>query len=64
MQLACAQVQYILKQMIRFTDELHIAVFDAIVYHFDIVASTVNPNISRASIAIHFGRNGCEDRLN
>ncbi|MNE46154.1 hypothetical protein D3C80_1404770 [compost metagenome] len=63
MQFIGVQTQYILQQLIRFTDKLHVAVFDAVVNHFDIVSGTVFTDISRARIAIHLGRNGCQDRL-
>ncbi|MNJ69023.1 hypothetical protein D3C77_653280 [compost metagenome] len=42
--------------MIGFANKLHITVFNAVVYHFDIVACAIFPDIGRARITVYLGR--------
>ena len=50
----------IFEQEIRFCNELHIRIFDAVVYHLDIVTRTVRTHIGTAGNAV---RRTCCDRL-
>ncbi|MNC56699.1 hypothetical protein D3C75_1063170 [compost metagenome] len=63
MQLSGIQAEDILQQLIGFANELHVAVFNAVVHHFDIVSCTVFSDVGRARVPVHFCRNGCQDRF-
>ncbi len=59
------QVQTAFQQGIGFSNQLHIAIFDAVVNHLHVMACTVSANIGHARLAIF--RNGCDfgqDRRN
>ncbi|MNN35032.1 hypothetical protein D3C81_1488690 [compost metagenome] len=58
------KVQRIFQQMISFTDQLHVTIFDAVVYHFHIVSGTVRSDICTTRVTVHFGRNRRKDRFN
>ena len=50
--------------MIGFADELHVAVFDAVVHHLDVMAGPFGPDPVAARGAVgHLGGDGLEDRL-
>ncbi|SPY01538.1 Uncharacterised protein [Neisseria meningitidis] len=59
------QAQTVFHELVRFANQLHVAVFDAIVHHFDEVARTVAANPVAARLALRrFGGDGLENRFN
>ena len=46
-----------------FGDQLHVAVFDAVVDHLDVVTRTTWPDVRNARSVLGFGRDGFEHRL-
>ena len=56
--------QALFHQVVGFGDELHVAVFDAIVDHFDEVAGAVLAHpVAAGGAVVHFGGDGLEDGL-
>ena len=56
----------VFEQEIRFADQLHVAIFDAVVHHFHVVTGTAWPNpfaTRNVIIRSNFGGNGLKDRL-
>ncbi len=51
------------EDVVGLADELHIAVLDAVVDHFHVVARTAGTDVGDAGLAIDFGGNGFEDGL-
>ena len=57
-----AQTQAVFHELVRFANQLHIAVFDAVVHHFDEMACAVAADPVAAGFALRgFGGNGLED---
>ena len=50
--------------MVRFANELHVAVLDAVVHHFHVMAGAVRSDIGAAGLAVYLRGNGGEDRFN
>ena len=64
MHFVMAQPQQLLHQLISFANQLHIAVFDAIVDHLHEMARSVLAHpVTAGSPILHLGANGLEDRL-
>ncbi|MNE76990.1 hypothetical protein D3C80_1732690 [compost metagenome] len=64
MQFLSVHAKNIFKQLVSFTDQLHVAVFDTVMHHFYIMTGTVWSDICTAWIAIYFSRNCCENGFN
>ena len=64
MDLPRAHTEQFFHDLIGFTNELHIAVLDAVVHHLDEMTGAVlsHPITARSPI-LHFGSNGLKDRL-
>ena len=59
------QAQTVFHELVGFANQLHVAVFDAVVHHFDEVACTVTADPVAARLALRrFGGDGLENRLN
>ncbi len=52
-----------LENVVGLADELHVAVFDAVVDHLHVVTGTAGADVDDAGLAIHLGGDGFEDRL-
>ena len=58
------QAQTVFHELVRFANQLHITVFDAVVHHFDEMACAVAADPVAAGFALRgFGGNGLEDRF-
>ena len=58
------QAQTVFHELVRFANQLHVAVFDAVVHHFDEVARTVTADPVAARFALRrFGGDGLENRF-
>ena len=58
------QTQTVFHELVRFANQLHVAVFDTIVHHFDEVARTVAADPVAARLALRrFGGDGLENRF-
>src|SRR5439155_3268649 len=56
--------QAVLQDVVSLADDLHVAVFDAVVDHLDVMAGAVFANpIAAGRSVVHFGRDGLEDRF-
>ena len=53
----------VLEDVVGFADELHIAVFDAVVDHLHVVTSAAGTDVDDARLAVDFGCDALEDRL-
>ena len=51
------------EDVVGLADELHVAVFDAVVDHLHVVAGTAGADVDDAGLAIDLGGDGFEDRL-
>ncbi|MNJ66778.1 hypothetical protein D3C77_628850 [compost metagenome] len=63
MQFFSINTKNIFKQLISFTNQLHVSVFNTIMNHFDIMTSTVWSDICTAWITVYFCRNCSENRF-
>ncbi|MNN01267.1 hypothetical protein D3C81_1138780 [compost metagenome] len=50
--------------MVGFANQLHIAIFDAVMHHFHVMSGSVRTNICTARIAVHFCGNCRQNRFN
>ncbi|MNV41938.1 hypothetical protein D3C71_1335920 [compost metagenome] len=64
MQFFFIQTDNILKKLVGFADQLHIAVLDAVVDHLHIVARSVRSDICTAGFSVNLGRNSSQNWLN
>ena len=55
--------QRVAHQLVCLADQLHIAILDAVVHHFNKVTRAVLPHIIAAGLAIHMGANGLKNIL-
>src|SRR6266567_3208592 len=55
----------VLEDCISFTNQLYVAVLDAVVHHFNVMAGAIRSHVSATRFAIHlrgnFAENGCDD---
>ncbi|MPM72289.1 hypothetical protein SDC9_119262 [bioreactor metagenome] len=64
MHLRRAQAEHVLHQTVGFADHLHVAVFDAVVHHFYIMARAVGADPFAAGAAVlDLGADGLKNRL-
>jgi hypothetical protein len=60
-QLGVAQTQAALEQVVGLSNQLHVAILDAVVHHLDVVPGAAWANVDHARLAIDLGGNGLED---
>ena len=63
MQLRRREATGAVQDVVGFGDELHVTVLDAVVHHLDVVAGATRADVGDARLAVHFGRDGGENRL-
>ena len=54
----------LLHDLVGFTDNLHVTIFDSVVYHFDKVTGTIFANPVTAGLTTHFCSNCLENSFN
>ena len=64
-ELRCLHLQNVFHDCVRLADQLNVAVLDAVVDHFDVMARAIRPHVSATRFAIYLrsdlAKNGCDD---
>ena len=64
MHLRCFHAEGVFHQGVSLADELHVAIFDAVMHHLDVVSRAVRADIRTAGHAVHLRGNLGEDGFN
>ena len=60
-ELLCIHLDYVFQNCIGLADQLHVAILNSVMHHFDVVSGTVRTHVSTTWLAVDLRRDLAED---